>query len=185
MICPKCGVQVQNGANMCMRCGMIFNQNVNISQSNQSGIEHSNQENQVNPNNCVPIHQHQSIRPGFIIAIIVVLLATGIIGIIAIIPPASKPPTYQKIDYSKENAAINSSYNIIDTIYLQYLEQMSSGNGTVQYEGSVTDLKMSGIKPKSGLWRIDQNGVVIIKDVIFDDYSCSGTKNSIKCNKKD
>ena len=181
MICPKCGVQVQKGSNMCMRCGFIINQNVNILQSNQSGIK-SNQENQVNPNNCVLIHQHQSIRPGFIIAIIVVLLVTGIIGIIAILPPAPKPPAVQKIEYTKENAAISSSNNIIDIINLQYIEQMASG-GTVQYDGSVTNLKISGIKPKSGLWRIDQNGVIIIKDVIFDDYSCSGIKNAIKCNK--
>ena len=93
--------------------------------------------------------------------------------------------TMSTINRVNENVARDAAYNIVDTVKLQYIEQLYSQKDDIQYSGNVTDLSLSGQKPESGTWSINKTtGDIEIKDVVFGEYICNGIQNNITCNKK-
>ena len=105
----------------------------------------------------------------------------AVIVILAIIALISTPIILGVIDDARLNSARDAAYGLADAVRLQYVEQMyaDSGNQTVSYNGLITSIKVSGTKPDSGYWSIDNEGSVILTDIKFGEYTCDSIDNAV------
>ena len=106
----------------------------------------------------------------------------AVIIVLAIIALIAMPIIFNVIENAKVRALENSTYGVIDSVRLQYMEDlMNSEDGTVPLTGSVTTLPLSGEHPTDGTWEIingadveDGRGIKV-ENVKFDsmkDYVC-------------
>lgn len=86
--------------------------------------------------------------------------------------------TIQKINGRN---VIYDCYGVRDAVKLYYTESLLTD--TPITSGSVTSLSVSGRKPISGTWLVDDSGVIILTDVLFDDYVCFTEVTTCKCKK--
>lgn len=108
----------------------------------------------------------------------------AVIVILAIIALIATPIILGVIDNARKNSARDAAYGVIDSLRLDYVETLYSGNATVVYSGSVgPTTNVSGTKPESGSWSIDNNGEVHIFNVVFGEYTCSGMGQSVSCSR--
>lgn len=81
MYCPKCGVQNDDNASVCVSCGYVLNNNSNINNNgintNVNSDQHSNQSSNTNMIGSVPSYLAFSI-----ITTLLCCLPTGIVGIV-------------------------------------------------------------------------------------------------------
>lgn len=79
-----------------------------------------------------------------------------------------------------------SALGIIDAAKLYYTQSLIDDTMIVKATGNdVKKLNTSGIEILSGTWGIDsKTGVITLHDVVFDDYKCSGSVNTISCTYK-
>lgn len=109
----------------------------------------------------------------------------AVIVILAIIALIATPIILGVIDNARRNSARDAAYGVIDAVRLQYVETLYSGNATVSYSGSATDVSVSGTKPTAGTWSIDNSGEVHIDGVVFGEYTCSGMGEGVSCSRGD
>lgn len=92
---------------------------------------------------------------------------------------------YDKGEEVLSKQYVNSCYELRDAARLFYTE---SSFDTPITSGSVTTLQIYGKKPVSGNWRIDNNGKVILENIVYDSYICNTVMNDkddkIDCKKK-
>ena len=110
----------------------------------------------------------------------------AVIVILAIIALISTPIILGVIDDARLNSARDAAYGLADAVRLQYVEQMYSdaGNTAVSYSGDITSIKVSGTQPDTGTWSIDNEGSVILTNIVFGEYTCNtGTDAVITCSR--
>ena len=108
----------------------------------------------------------------------------AVIVILAIIALIATPIILGVIDNARRNSARDAAYGVIDSLRLDYVETLYSGNASVVYSGTVgANTNVSGTKPESGSWSIDNNGEVHIFNVVFGEYTCSGMGQSVSCSR--
>lgn len=99
----------------------------------------------------------------------------AVIVILAIIALIATPIIIGVIEQARQKSAENSAYGVIDAARLAYTESlMSSSSLSLGTEHSVTSLKVSGDKPKSGTYTISATGEITLKDVVIGEYTCNG-----------
>ena len=111
----------------------------------------------------------------------------AVIIILAVIALIATPVVLGIIENVKLESLKNSCYGVIDGAKLAYTESLLTDN--IVKEGNARNLKLSGEKPLTGTWIMDENSNIIIKDITFSSmpkYVCTNenTKdNQVVCSK--
>lgn len=112
----------------------------------------------------------------------------AVIIILAIIALIATPIVLNVIENAKLKSLENSCYGVIDGAKFVYTESLLTD--TVVTTGSVKTLNLSGEKPLTGTWTMNDS-VIIIKDVTFASmpkYVCTNENtenNKVVCSKGD
>ena len=128
-------------------------------------------------------------RNGFtLVELLAVIIVLAIIALIA------TPIIFNVIENAKIKSLENSNYGVIDAVRTKYAENLlNSNDGNIPIGKSALNLTLSGEKPISGAWRINnsidsnKSGVKIV-GVRFDsmkDYVCSNEfeTSKVECKK--
>lgn len=108
----------------------------------------------------------------------------AVIVILAIIALIATPIIIGVINKARAKSAENSTFGVIDAARLAYTESiMSSATFTFGSEYDVTQLSVSGDKPKSGKFSIGADGEITVKDLQFTDYKCAGNTKGVSCSR--
>ena len=106
----------------------------------------------------------------------------AVIIVLAIIALIATPIIFNVIENAKLKSLENSCYGVIDAVRTKYAEGLlNSEDGTIDLDGNVTDLSVSGEHPIAGTWKIDNSknsvdrGIRIegVKFASMKDYTCT------------
>lgn len=125
----------------------------------------------------------------------------AVIVILAIIALIATPIVMNVINKSRQKAAEDSAYGVVEAVKAKHAELMlntssdvsesitvtwSGGTGTIT--GSTDKVSVTGTKPTGGTVTINSTGDVTVDKLLINGYSCSTKANSdiIECkNSKD
>lgn len=117
----------------------------------------------------------------------------AVIVILAVIALIATPIVMNVINKSRQKAAEDSTYGVIEAVKSYHAEKMLDvsatvkdtisvafkSNGKVNIDGATdeVDFKLSGTRPTAGTVSIDTNGLVKVDGLKINGYTCS-SKNS-------
>ncbi len=113
----------------------------------------------------------------------------AVIVILAIIALIATPIVMNVINKSRQKAAEDSAYGVIEAVKSYHAEKMLDISADVADSIKITwtnsaadktDFKLSGTKPKSGSVEIKADGTVEVTDLIINGYKCNGT-DTVTC----
>lgn len=109
----------------------------------------------------------------------------AVIVILAIIALISTPIILNVIEESREKSVRNSAYGLVDAAKLEYTQSMFEDASKASKSGDASELKVSGDKPTSGSWAINEEGQISLSGVVFGDYTCAkdATAAEVSCGK--
>ncbi len=112
---------------------------------------------------------------------IIVLIIILILGIVAGIGMLARQKRLNDLNIM---TAENTTIGLFDQVRLYYLEQ-SLENPNMEKQGDLADIPISGTRPDSGRWKMDEEGNVRLFNVIYGDVICDADmENGVTCEMK-
>lgn len=122
----------------------------------------------------------------------------AVIVILAVIALIATPIVMNVINRSRQKAAEDSTYGVIEAVKTYHAEKMldvsatvkdtisvefqSDGKAKIDNAASATEFKMSGSRPTAGTVSIDENGLVKVENLKINGYTCSSKTNKTDTN---
>ena len=112
---------------------------------------------------------------------IILLIIILILGIVAGIGMLARQKRLNDLNIM---TAENTTIGLFDQVRLYYLEQ-SLENPNMEKQGDLADIPISGTRPDSGRWKMDEEGNVRLFNVIYGDVICDADmENGVTCEMK-
>lgn len=115
----------------------------------------------------------------------------AVLVILAIIALITTPIILGVIEDSRQKGAEDKAWGVIDAIKLAYTEDQTGNDPQYVFDSEIkftsagatvgsAPVRASGQMPESGTATIDENGTIIVKDLVFDQYHCTSNAAQTK-----
>lgn len=115
----------------------------------------------------------------------------AVLVILAIIALITTPIILGVIEDSRQKGAEDKAWGVIDAIKLAYTEDQTGNNPQYTPGDSITftasgamvgskPVRASGQMPSSGTATIDDNGTIVVTNLVFDQYHCTSNSTQTK-----